>query len=290
MKKIFLALLCTASVAMFTACDEPNVNPSVDPSTLDSTTFKCWEYTFEENGKTATLYAWSTEKQLVLFIEEQVAEAKKQGAVWTYSYKQSNENDMEACEQRANEGLACWKVTVTEGSQSSVSYVFTTEECAELYGSSEAGKNGSYSVEQADAKDPDACDKLNDNQGGTTVDDNEKHCYHVTSGYSLNGQNYSSETYVWATEAEMQQTQSAFITSMNNASYVYELTTDATEDACLEHNTGAMACYQINGPGYTMYYWTSEQILQNLYGSNPAITWQLADPKDEDSCNALNYQ
>lgn len=289
MKKIFLfnfALVALFCATVFSACDEPNVKPTVDPSTLDSTALKCWEYTLEENGKTATLYAWSTEKQLVLFIEQQVTEAKKQGATWTYTYKESNETDVDACEERANEGLACWKITVTNGNSSTTSYVFTSEECAELYGSSEAGKNGSYSVEQADAKDPDACDKLNDNQGGTTVDDKEKHCYHVTSGYSINGQTYSSETYVWATEADMKMTQSAFIASMENASYEYELTTEATEDACLHHG---FACYQINGPGYTMYSWTTEQILQNLYGSNSAITWQLADPTDEDSCNALNY-
>ena len=84
------------------------------------------------------------------------------------------------------------------------------------------------------------------------------------------------------------QTKSAFLASMQDAQYEYEMTNDATEEACMENATGKFACYQINGPGYTMYFWTTDQILQNQYGSNPSITWQLADANDEDACNALN--
>lgn len=291
-KYLYLSIVALMSAAMMFGCKGKN-NPSstdpVDPSTLDNKTVKCWEYTLTESDKSATLYFWGTEQGLVTFIEGEVAEAKRQGFVWTYTYKASKESDLDACMERNNEGADCWKVTITKGGSSKTEYLFTSYECAEIYAKAEAGKSGSYSIEKADAKDPDSCDALNGpSGGGGTTDDNDKHCWHATSSYVYSGKKYESENWFWATQKEMEQTKSAFLASMQDAQYEYEMTNDATEEACMENATGKFACYQINGPGYTMYFWTTDQILQNQYGSNPSITWQLADANDEDACNALN--
>ena len=299
-KYLYLALLAIACGALFTAC-EPNTpsnggQNNTDYSTLDSITVKCWEYTLVENGKTATLYAWCTEKMLVMNIEKEVAEAKKQGSTWTYTYKPSDITDMDACIEKNNEGADCWKITVTKDGKSTTIYMFTTEDCAELYAQTEAGSTGKYELEKAEPTDPDACEELNDNQGGGGQggeDPKKGACYKITQGSP--GQTYTY--YYWYDDMDEEKMQlSKEIAEAQGLVFEWEIADAADESSCLALNNNqggggegdTYACYQVTSGGNTMYYWTTENILKNQFGSNEFVVWQKADADDEDACEALN--
>lgn len=95
MKKFFTLAVLAAMTLGLASCKKDAM--SVDPSTLDNTTLKCWHYT-----KTVTVYgikvsddgySWCTERQLV----ETLQIAKGTGVKATY--EQASASTEEACDK-----------------------------------------------------------------------------------------------------------------------------------------------------------------------------------------------
>ena len=99
-KYLIIALMCIASVTLFTACSKHgdvvkgSTVENIDPSTLDNTTERCWEITAAVGPHSETYYEWGTER----FIVEVLQIAQQQiGSLGTYSYKANNAKTEEAC-------------------------------------------------------------------------------------------------------------------------------------------------------------------------------------------------
>ena len=197
MKKIFLALMCVAALAMV-SCDnskDPNKSGTnvkdVDVTKLDATTEKCWAVgtTAKVNdiSDAVTNYYWGTEKAIVEEAQDELKEyeemCKQYGLTLelVVKYSEASPKDKAACKQMDDaaekeylESGNCWKINVTAGTVFSQDVYMWGHESAVLIGEME-GKvmieemikqyglslEVKTSHEKADFKDPDSCEAQN---------------------------------------------------------------------------------------------------------------------------------
>ena len=168
MKKYFyLALMCLASVAMFTACKNGNVVNGttvndIDLSTLDKKTEKCWEISASHGTYSETLFEWGTEYDIVLILKES---QKLAGSMATYSYKANSAKDEETCNAQNPdyEQHACYEVTINMGAGATMtSYMWDTESGISEFSKIYKSQGWTVTFKKADAKDEASCEALNE--------------------------------------------------------------------------------------------------------------------------------
>lgn len=303
-QKLFIALLCMAGVFFLGACNNGinNVNPDdVDLSKLDNKTEKCWEVTRTVANVSETAYFWGTEYMLVYAMQQ---EQKLSGGIGKWSYKESNEKDEASCESKNPdyEPSYCWKITLSNGFQTMVNYIWSDEEGAKQYIATYEKTGWRASYAKADANDEDSCEKLNDEPQGpeqpeqpkdySEYDDTTAKCWEVT--VSVMGSTATS--YVWCTER-------ALVQSYDSMGYNYSyIVADANdEDACSElgqdthpGETGEESCWLVsttfNGYTETAYMWETEETIQRyvsgVTSAGGSASYQKSDASDRDACYA----
>lgn len=321
MKKNFLiALVCIASAALFFACKENGgggTDPSkIDPSTLDNTVKKCWEISYTVGSSTEVGYLWATEQECVATIQ---MESKMVGGVGKWTYKQNSAKDEASCDAQnpEEEGTACWQITVTNGFQSMVWYIWDTEDGAQraIQTYEKTGWRGTY--KKADAADKAACDKLEENPQNpdqptdpkdySEYDDTVEKCWEVTASFGV----MSVTEYAWMTERQLVQAYDAAA----GANYSYKLADAADKDACEalgdddpddpenpdnpdnpddpdpEKPQGEKGCwllsYTINGQTISAYQWMTEEEAKEATKDVGGF-YEKADANDPDACEYLN--
>lgn len=196
----------------------------------------CWEETISYNGsQSETNFGWMPEANM----KERHDYYESKGL--THTYKHANAADQDACEklnqqdnpddpqnpdepkdydQYDNTTYKCWKTTQTAYGMDIVNYVWMTErQLVEYY-----DQMGTYTYEQADAADEDACNELKENSNPT---EGEEACWQITS--NIVGQ--INVTYYWGTESEAQAQVNAINgTGVGTASYTKAAANDP--DAC----------------------------------------------------------
>lgn len=315
MKKNFLiALMCIASAALFFACKENGgggTDPSkIDPSTLDNTVKKCWEISYTVGSSTEVGYLWATEQECVAAIQ---MESKMVGGVGKWTYKQNSAKDEASCEAQnpEEEGTACWQITVSNGFQSMVWYIWDTEEGAQraIQTYEKTGWRGTY--KKADAADKDACEKLEENPQNpdqptdptdySQYDDKVQKCWEVTS--TIYGMSITE--YVWMTERMLVQSM-----DVTGVAYSYKLADAADEHSCAllnqkdpedpdpdpedpdpENPEGEKGCWLItmtvSGQTISAYDWMTEAEAKEAAEAAKG-TYEKANANDEDACYQLN--
>lgn len=197
----------------------------------------CWEETISYNGsQSETNFGWMPEANM----KERHDYYESKGL--THTYKHADAADQDACEklnpqdnpddpqnpdepkdydQYDNTTYKCWKTTQTAYGTDIVNYVWMTErQLVEYY--DQMGLT--YTYEQADAADEDACDELKENSNPT---EGEEACWQITS--NIAGQ--INVTYYWGTESEAQAQVNAINgTGVGTASYTKAAANDP--DAC----------------------------------------------------------
>ena len=197
----------------------------------------CWEETVSYNGsQSETNFGWMPEANM----KERHDYYESKGL--THTYKHADAADQDACEklnpqdnpddpqnpdepknydQYDNTTYKCWKTTQTAYGMDIVNYVWMTErQLVEYY--DQMGLT--YTYEQADAADEDACNELKENSNPT---EGEEACWQITS--NIVGQ--IDVTYYWGTESEAQAQVNAINgTGVGTASYTKAAANDP--DAC----------------------------------------------------------
>jgi hypothetical protein len=197
----------------------------------------CWEETVSYNGsQSETNFGWMPEANM----KERHDYYESKGL--THTYKHADAADQDACEkltpqnnpddpknpdepknydQYDNTTYKCWKTTQTAYGMDIVNYVWMTErQLVEYY--DQMGLT--YTYEQADAADEDACNELKENSNPT---EGEEACWQITS--NIMGQ--INVTYYWGTESEAQAQVNAINgTGVGTASYTKAAANDP--DAC----------------------------------------------------------
>lgn len=197
----------------------------------------CWEETVSYNSsQSETNYGWMPEANM----KERHDYYESKGL--THTYKHADAADQDACEklnpqdnpddpqnpdepkdydQYDNTTYKCWKTTQTAYGMDIVNYVWMTErQLVEYY--DQMGLT--YTYEQADAADEDACNELKENSNPT---EGEEACWQITS--NIVGQ--INVTYYWGTESEAQaQVNGINGTGVGTASYTKAAANDP--DAC----------------------------------------------------------
>ncbi|MBR2166988.1 MAG: hypothetical protein IJ920_01430, partial [Paludibacteraceae bacterium] len=197
----------------------------------------CWEETVSYNGsQSETNFGWMPEANM----KERHDYYESKGL--THTYKHADAADQDACEklnpqdnpddpqnpdkpknydQYDNTTYKCWKTTQTAYGMDIVNYVWMTErQLVEYY--DQMGLT--YTYEQADAADEDACNELKENSNPT---EGEEACWQITS--NIVGQ--INVTYYWGTESEAQAQVNAINgTGVGTASYTKAAANDP--DAC----------------------------------------------------------
>ena len=197
----------------------------------------CWEETISYNGsQSETNFGWMPEANM----KERHDHYESKGL--THTYKHADAADQDACEklnpqdnpddprnpdepknydQYDNTTYKCWKTTQTAYGMDIVNYVWMTErQLVEYY--DQMGLT--YTYEQADAADEDACNELKENSNPT---EGEEACWQITS--NIVGQ--INVTYYWGTESEAQAQVNAINgTGVGTASYTKAAANDP--DAC----------------------------------------------------------
>lgn len=197
----------------------------------------CWEETVSYNGsQSETNFGWMPKANM----KERHDYYESKGL--THTYKYADAADQDACEklnqqdnpddpqnpdepkdydQYDNTTYKCWKTTQTAYGMDIVNYVWMTErQLVEYY--DQMGLT--YTYEQADAADEDACDELKENSNPT---EGEEACWQITS--NIAGQ--INVTYYWGTESEAQAQVNAINgTGVGTASYTKAAANDP--DAC----------------------------------------------------------
>lgn len=197
----------------------------------------CWEETVSYNGsQSETNFGWMPEANM----KERHDYYESKGL--THTYKHADAADQDACEklnpqdnpddpqnpdepknydQYDNTTYKCWKTTQTAYGMDIVNYVWMTErQLVEYY--DQIGLT--YTYEQADAADEDACNELKENSNPT---EGEEACWQITS--NIVGQ--INVTYYWGTESEAQAQVNAINgTGVGTASYTKAAANDP--DAC----------------------------------------------------------
>ena len=184
MKKVFLALMCVAAIAMTSCSNDPSKSgkdvKDVDVTKLDDKTEKCWALgaTVSLNGVDDSMNytVWATEKEAVASAQELLAEleatAKEVGVTMdiTVKYKEwTDASDETSCAKQAQaydkeyeDASECWELSMSLGTLSETSYIWGHEiqlEMTKVMAEKQlAGVNVSYKT--VDAKDEDACEAL----------------------------------------------------------------------------------------------------------------------------------
>ena len=295
MKKLFYSMLCIVAVTMFTACKGNNPD-EIDLNNLDKTVEKCWKVTVTLNGVSEETYIWGTEFVVVAALKE----AQSLSPVkYTFRYSEASPKDEESCD-RLNpdyEEHYCWKVTAYGGMYTS--YMWDSEsgikEFAALMG------EGTTYV-KADAKDEDACEKLNDDDPTPAdplaqYDSIDVKCWKVT----VSAMGTTGTTYVWATEREA--VGSLVLSGIN---FTHEVADAKDEDSCealnnpdnpenpeLErYDNTVEKCWLIKvsymGTTEEYYTWgTEREAVAQLVLSQQTFTHEVADAADADACYDL---
>jgi len=198
----------------------------------------CWEETISYGDQSETNYGWMPEVNM----KERHDYYESKGL--THTYKHADAADQDACEklnpqdnpddpqnpdepknydQYDNTTYKCWKTTQTAYGMDIVNYVWMTErQLVEYY--DQMGLT--YTYEQADAADEDACNELKENSNPT---EGEEACWQITS--NIVGQ--INVSYYWGTEAEAEAQVDAIVsTGMGTVSYELAAATDP--DSCHE--------------------------------------------------------
>ena len=323
-KKFFIALVCMASM-LLAACTPGGggggVDPTkVDPSTLDNTTKKCWEITRKIGTVSETGYMWGTEYEVVVAMQ---ATDKIAGGIGSWSYKANSAKDQNSCEGQNPDYVPseCWKVTLSNGFQSMVNYIWSDEEGVKEFIAMYEKTGWTATYAKSDAKDEDACEKKNDNpeepdpvnpeeKDYSKYDNTTEKCWEVTASYGV----MSVTEYVWMTERQLVQAYDAIV----GATFSYKEAAATDEDSCEalgngdpenpdpenpdpenpdpENPQGDNACWMISSTymGYTTisYQWSSEEqakaIVEAAAEIGATATYQKADAADENACDALN--
>ena len=302
------------SVVLFSACNGKGLfgggtDPEeIDVSKLDNTVEKCWEVTYSLGGQSDTQYAWGTEYMVVYTLQQQ---QKMVGGLGKWSYKESSAADEQSCMQKNPdwEPSQCWKISVIMAGQTMNFYLWSDTEG--VLASIESYKRAGYtcSYEKADAKDENACEKLNETQPGpdpdpdpedySQYDDTTPKCWEVT--VSVAGVELTE--FIWQTERKL-------VMSLDRAGYTvysYKAASADDEDSCEALNGGDpypdpdpdpdpdpqgekgcwLLSYTVAGQTISAYAWLTEaeakeavEAVGGTYEKNTAAT--------AESCNALN--
>ena len=300
MKKYFsLALMCLATLVMFTACEPNNNNGNskagewiTNPSQLEGyvpgdTVSHCWQFDLWCDGTTiGREYIWAPESAIIFMIKmAQQTEMKVYGYyAKKYKYEQVEENTEGACTSRQWEGAQCWLITYyykhkdTGEMVTEQEYFWAPEENAKEradYYKSFGAETGmvKYEYEPANYDDQDAC--IAQNPEDTTIvppiepkdysqyDSVTYKCWKTEqTSYGMTITNYT-----WMTEKQL-----VMYYDQMGIAYTYEEADAADEDACNELKEGTTptegeeACWQITstvmGQTTVSYYWGTESEAQ----------------------------
>lgn len=315
-RNFFIALMCVLSAGLFIACKGNGVTggtdpEGIDPSTLDNKVKKCWEITYTVGSATEVGYLWATEQECVATIQ---TESKMVGGTGKWTYKQNAAKDEASCDAQnpEKEGTACWQITVTNGFQSMVWYIWDTEDGAQraIQAYEKTGWRGTY--KKADADDKDACEKLEENPQNpdqptdstdySQYDDKVQKCWEVTS--TIYGMSITD--YVWMTERMLVQSM-----DVTGVAYSYKLADASDEHSCAllnheddpedpdpdpedpdpENPEGEKGCWLISmtvgGQTISAYEWMTEAEAKAAAEASKG-TYEKADADDEDACHQLN--
>ncbi len=318
MKKYFyLALVCLASVATFTACNKKgNNNPDKDgswytsASQIDVTAFddkdsKCWAIDIWCDGTTiGRQYEWGSEAsvaaaaKLILTMDYQVFGYQTKKVKWF----EADASDEDACHAQVWEGAVCWEETISHnGSQSETNFGWMPEANMKERHDYYESKGLTHTYKHADAADQDACEKLNPEEDPEDPQDPEEpkdyskydsihyKCWEITQeAYGM-----TVVTYRWETEKVI-----VMMYDLINIDYTYRHVTEAdNEDACdqLEDSQERQeACWKITatvmGVTQVSYYWGTEaeaeaQVDAIVSTGMGTASYELAAATDPDSCH-----
>lgn len=228
MKKLFLALMCLATLTMFTACDEngngsgkskagqwlntPDQLANYNPT---DTVSHCYQLDYWCDGTTiGREYVWMPESAIIFMIKMAMEADYKAHGQYTkkYQYVEVKEPTEESCTSRQWEGAKCWLITYTMptpegGTVTDQEYFWAPEENArerwEYYKAhlSEVGLVD-YAYEATNINDRDACYAMNpsDPDPVDPQPSTESKCWKVTLVTSEG----TTTLYTWAPEAAIQ--------------------------------------------------------------------------------------
>ena len=320
MKKYFsLALMCLATLVMFTACDPTN-NPEkegewytaasqIDVTAFDDKDSKCWAIDIWCDGTTiGRQYEWGSEAaiaaaaKLILTMDYQVYGYQTKKVKWF----EAPANDKDACEAQVWEGAVCWEETVSyNGSQSETNFGWMPEANMKERHDYYQSKGLTHTYTRANANDEESCNALNPSDTTIVVPPVDPHDY--TKYDSVTYKCWKTEqtaygmtitNYVWQTEQALVK----YYDQMGIA-YTYEEADAADEEACNELKEGTTptegeeACWRITstvmGQTTVSYYWGTESEAQaqvnaiNGTGVGTA-SYVKADVNDADACHDLD--
>ena len=260
-KYFYLALVCFASMTLFTACNGNGKNNPDNQSlegqwitnpdqyknyNANDSINDCWQFDLWCDGTTiGRQYLWTTEAAILFMIQEgQAAEMRVYGYyAKKYKYEKVEEPTEAACESRVWEGARCWLITYyfkhkdTGEMVTEQEYFWAPEQNAKEradYYKSHAAETGmiDYKYEPADFDDQDACIAQNPNDTTTIVVPGEKSCWKIT--VTIN--NVASETfYMWMTKAQLDDYIEGISLSGQGTASAEPATAD-DEDSCLALN------------------------------------------------------
>ena len=320
MKKYFsLALMCLATLVMFTACDPTN-NPEkegewytaasqIDLTTFDTTNPKCWAIDLWCDGTTiGRQYEWATEAEIAAIAKSMLISDYEHFGYQTKKVRwfEAPANDKDACEAQVWEGAVCWEETVSyNGSQSETNFGWMPEANMKERHDYYESKGLTHTYTRANANDEESCYALNpedttivtppvDPKDYTKYDSVTYKCWKTEqTAYGMTITNY-----VWMTEQALVK----YYDQMGIA-YTYEEADAADEEACNELKEGTTptegeeACWRITstvmGQTTVSYYWGTESEAQaqvnaiNGTGVGTA-SYVKADVDDADACHDLD--
>ena len=266
MKKVYLALMCLAVVAMFTACDgkktnEPeneNQEEKLKPSDLEGkwitnpdmlkgyafdTVKNCYQFDVWCDGTTiGREYMWTTESAIIMMIKmSQEAELKTFGEYHKkYMYKKVDEPTEEACNAREWEGAECWIETVTyknsKGEEvKEVQYCWWPEQNMKErhdYYMEKLEQIGvfNHEYEKSSITDKDACLDMNPKDEGGSGDNPSVACWKITISDGKDTQ----VLYAWNAESSLKTMVEAYKSQGYTVTYVKSSETDP--DSCNAKN------------------------------------------------------
>ena len=285
------------AVALFTASCGEDKPQEIDLSKLDNTTAKCWEITVKVMGIPVTTYAWGTEREVVGAVQlsqEYVGKSIK------LTWKENSAKSEEACERQNPdyEPHSCWKLTRYMSTATIVEYEWDSEEGIKALVAQYEKIGYRCTYEKADAKDSEACSKLNDNENPPIPDfDNTTFkCWEVTA--TIGAQ--SEVGYIWTTEYLLNNVViAAAKQKVPEAEYSYKAVDAASEEACEALNPDVPqpeeeACWKVtlvNVDGQTEvgYHWTTESdVKEYIEARGGRGSYELAAADDRDACEKLN--
>ena len=321
MKKYFsLALMCLATLVMFTAC-EPTDNGNskegewlTNPSQIEGyvpadTASCCWQLDFWCDGTTIGRdYMWAPESAIVYMIKMAMQADYQVHNKYTkkYMYSKVQEPTEDACASCQWEGAKCWLITYTlPNGVTDQEYFWAPEENAKErweYYKAHLAEVGlvDYSYVEADITDKDACYAMNpeDTTIVTPPDPQEPkdyskydsvnyYCWEVTqSAYGM-----TKTTYHWQTEKVLVMT-----FDLINIDYTYKKANADDEEACNELNgseEGEEACWKITVSMYGVtsvsYYWgyeaEAEAQVSGVTSMGGSGSYERTAADDADGCH-----